>query len=628
MHDIAEFLAGRDPFSGLDEAELERLASRTEVEFFRAGTRIVPQGERSQGRIRVIRRGAVELLDQGRPVDLLGEGEMFGHPSVISGEPTRYEVRAKEDTLCYSLAAEDVIPLLGRPSSLRFLVRSLLARGRPVSGNWSEAPSAEVARQYAADLVSRPPVIRKPETTLRDAARVMNAEEVSSVLVELDGGEFGIVTDRDLRSRVVAGRLSPDDPVSAAMSAPMVGVGADQTGADVMLTMLDHDIRHVPVFSRPGQVLGVIVAIDLIAAETSSPFVLRRAIARARNKDELREAAGRLRSAVVTLHRAELAPFHVSDVISAVSDALIRRMIELAIESSGQPPAEFAWMSLGSHGRREPMPSSDVDSGMSWQDRPSPDPIATEPRRRLASTRTTAYMQEIAANVADCIRVLGWRLDPHGVRASGAFSASSIEDWRRAIESWLRRPDDNRVLIAISILLDGRVIYGPATRLDVKKLLFEESDRAMLERWMLRLALAAKPPTGFMHNITVEASGKHAGTFDIKHSGLLPIVDLARYFALVGEIPANHSLDRLRAAADQGILERSEARVLEEAFELFTAMRLEHQVAQIEENREPDDRIDPKQLDPLTRRYLRDAFREVAAVQRSRSAQLRAVPSR
>jgi CBS domain-containing protein len=587
MHDIAEFLAGRDPFSGLDEAELERLASRTEVEFFRAGTRIVPQGERSQGRIRVIRRGAVELLDQGRPVDLLGEGEMFGHPSVISGEPTRYEVRAKEDTLCYSLAAEDVIPLLGRPSSLRFLVRSLLARGRPVSGNWSEAPSAEVARQYAADLVSRPPVIRKPETTLRDAARVMNAEEVSSVLVELDGGEFGIVTDRDLRSRVVAGRLSPDDPVSAAMSAPMVGVGADQTGADVMLTMLDHDIRH-----------------------------------------ELREAAGRLRSAVVTLHRAELAPFHVSDVISAVSDALIRRMIELAIESSGQPPAEFAWMSLGSHGRREPMPSSDVDSGMSWQDRPSPDPIATEPRRRLASTRTTAYMQEIAANVADCIRVLGWRLDPHGVRASGAFSASSIEDWRRAIESWLRRPDDNRVLIAISILLDGRVIYGPATRLDVKKLLFEESDRAMLERWMLRLALAAKPPTGFMHNITVEASGKHAGTFDIKHSGLLPIVDLARYFALVGEIPANHSLDRLRAAADQGILERSEARVLEEAFELFTAMRLEHQVAQIEENREPDDRIDPKQLDPLTRRYLRDAFREVAAVQRSRSAQLRAVPSR
>jgi CBS domain-containing protein len=463
----------------------------------------------------------------------------------------------------------------------------------------------------------------KPETKLREAARLMNSEEVSNVLVDLDGDEFGIVTDRDLRSQVVAGRLSPDDPVSAAMSAPVIGVGADQTGADVMLTMLDRDVRHVPVFSRPGHILGVIVAIDLVAAESSSPFVLRRAIARARNRDELREAASRLRSTVVTLHRAELAPFHVSDVVSAVSDALIRRMIELAVESSGPPPAEFAWMSLGSHGRREPMPSSDVDSGMSWRDRPDPDPIASEPRRRLASSRTEAYMQEIAASVADCIRVLGWRLDPHGVTASGKFSASSIEEWRRCIEGWLQRPTDKRVLIAVSILLDGRVIYGPP-RLDVKPLLFETGDRETLQRWMLRLALAAKPPTGFMRNITLEGSGRHAGTFDIKHGGLLPIVDLARYHALVGEILANHTLDRLRSATELGMVKKTEARVLEEAFELFTALRLEHQVAQIEDGREPDDYIDPKDLDPLTRRYLRDAFREVEAVQRSRTAELRA----
>jgi CBS domain-containing protein len=367
----------------------------------------------------------------------------------------------------------------------------------------------------------------------------------------------------------------------------------------------------------------VIVAIDLIAAETSSPFVLRRAIARARNKDELREAASRLRSTVVTLHRAALTPFHISDVVSAVSDALIRRMIELAIESAGPPPTEFAWITLGSHGRREPMPSSDVDSGLAWRDRPDQDPLATEPRRRLASARISAYMQQIGANVADCIRVLGWRLDPHGVTASGAFSASSIEEWRRCIASWLERPTDNRVLIAVSILLDGRVVYGPS-RLDVKPLLFETGDRRALERWMLKLALAAKPPTGFMHNITVEGSGKHAGTFDIKHGGLLPVVDLARYYALVGEIPANHSLDRLRAASDLGIVEGTEAQVLEEAFELLTALRLEHQVAQLEDGREPDDRIDPRDLDPLTRRYLRDAFREVEAVQRSRAAQLRA----
>ena len=113
-------------------------------------------------------------------------------------------------------------------------------------------------------------------------------------------------------------------------------------------------------------------------------------------------------------------------------------MIELAIESQGPPPAEFGWMSLGSHGRREPMPSSDVDSGMAWRDVRTR--IRSRPNRAalLASTRTTAYMQRIAADVADCIRVLGWRLDPHGVTASGDFSASSIEDWRAAIETLAR----------------------------------------------------------------------------------------------------------------------------------------------------------------------------------------------
>jgi CBS domain-containing protein len=623
MHDIAEFLGGREPFTGLDEKALEQLATRTEVEFFPAGTQILPQGEQAQDRVRVVRRGSVELLDRGKPVDMLGEGEMFGHPSVLSGEPTRYEVRAGDDTLTYSIAAQDVIPLLGRPSSLRYLARTLLDRGRRSGGNGAGPPVPEVGLQPAAALVTRPPVIVSPETTLRDAARRMDAEVVSSVLVDLGGGQYGIITDSDLRSQVVAGRRSSDDPVTAAMSSPLVGVAADETGADVMLAMLDHDVRHVAVFSPRSEVLGVIVAIDLVAAETRSPFVLRRDIARARNKPELQEAATEIRSTVIALWRANLGPPQISEVISAVTDALVRRVIELAIETEGPPSADFSWMALGSHGRREPVPSSDVDSGMAWRDAPEQDPLSSGARRALASGQTDRYMSSIGASVSDCIRVLGWRLDPHGVTASG-FAASSIEDWRRCIATWLTRPTDNKVLIAISILLDGRIVYGDRD-LDVRRLLFETGDREVLEQWMLRLALAAKPPTGFMRNIVVEGSGKRRGTFDIKHGGLLPIVDLARYAALKGGITVNATLPRLRAAADEGIFDQTTARILEEAYELFTALRLEHQVAQLEEGSEPDDDLDPKQLDPLTRRYLREAFREVASVQKSLAG---ALPSR
>ncbi|MEK6276519.1 MAG: putative nucleotidyltransferase substrate binding domain-containing protein [Actinomycetota bacterium] len=621
MHDIAEFLKAHDPFSGLDEEALERLAERVEVEFFAAGTVIFKPGERPQTKVRVVRRGAVELVDRGRVVDLLGEGELFGHPSMLSGLPTGFEARAREDSLCYVLAARDVLPLLARPASLPYLARSLLSRRKPGTADEADVASAEVAQQPARALIRRQPVICRPEIPLREAAERMVEEGVSSVLVRGDDGMLGIITDSDLRSRVVVGGVPVDAPVSEVMTAPIVTVGAEQTGADVMLAMLDNDVRHVPVLSPRSEVLGVIVGIDLVAAEAHTPFVLRRAIAEAKTKEDLRDAAGRLHSTVVALHHADLASAHISQVISVVGDALIRRMIELAIESKGPPPAEFSWLSLGSHGRREPVPSSDVDSGMSWREPPGADPIESDSSRATAAQTTTDYMQAVAVEVADCLRVVGWRIDPHGVTAAEEFSSSSIGEWRAAIERWLSHPEDNKVLIATSILLDGRTVHGPE-ELNPRSFFYDSRHRPTLLRWLLRLALSAKPPTGFMRDIVVEHSGEHRGTLDIKHGGLLPIVDLARYGALKADAKVTPTVERLRAAGEAGALDEAHARTLREAYGLFAALRLEHQVNQLEQGVEPDDHLDPKQLNSLTRRYLRDGFREVAAVQKSLAGEL------
>jgi CBS domain-containing protein len=622
MHDIAEFLKGHDPFSGLDEESLEQLAERVEVEFFAAGTVIFKQGEKPQTEVRVVRRGAVELVDRGRVVDLLGEGELFGHPSMLSGLPTGFEARAREDSLCYALATQDVVPLLARPASLPYLARSLLRRRKPGAGDEADAAGAEVAQQPARALIRRKPVICRPETPLREAAERMGEEGASSVLVRSDGGMLGIVTDSDLRSRVVVGGVPADAPVSEVMTAPIVTVGAEQTGADVMLAMLDNDVRHVPVLSPRSEVLGVIVGIDLVAAEAQTPFVLRRAIAEAKTREELRDAAARLPATVVALHRADLAPAHISEAISVVGDALMRGMIGLAIESKGPPPAEFSWLSLGSHGRREPVPSSDIDSGMAWSDPAGADPIdESEPSRATAAQTTTNYMQAIADDVADCLKLIGWRVDPYGVTAAGQFSSSSVGEWRAAIERWLSHPEDNKVLIATSILLDGRALYGPE-ELNPRSFFYESRHRQPLLRWLLRLALSAKPPTGFMRDIVVDHSGEHRGSLDIKHGGLLPIVNLARYGALKADAKVTPTVERLRAAGEAGALDPSHARTLREAYDLFAALRLEHQVNQLEQGVEPDDHLDPKQLNSLTRRYLRDGFREVAAVQKSIAGEL------
>ena len=194
-------------------------------------------------------------------------------------------------------------------------------------------------------------------------------------------------------------------------------------------------------------------------------------------------------------------------------------------------------------------------------------------------------------------------------------------EWRKAIRSWLDQPTDE-ALLAISVLLDGRSIHGPAQAFGVFSAVQDARRRSRLLRLLLRLALANRPPTGFVRDIVVEHSGEHRGSFDIKRGGLLPIVGIGRYAGLAAGTTSTSTVSRLQAAGAAGVLRESEATTLTEAYRLMTALRIEHQVRELEAGTDPDDYVDPRELNSLTRRYLREAFRLVATTQKRLAAGL------
>ena len=608
MHDVAEFLSAHDPFAALQPDELEDLAGRVQIEYFEAGATIFRQGEGPPDAMWVLRTGAIELRDDGRVLDLLGEGEPFGHPWMLSGLPIGWEARARESSLCYRLAAADVIPRLADPAGLRWVARTLIGRAQPAKPPATPEGGLETGQETARSLIHRRPVVCTPDVSMREAAVRMEAGGVSSILVDLGEGELGIVTDRDLRSRVVSKGLSLETPVGEVISTPVVTVPPEQTTAELMLTMIERGIRHVPIVSARGGVLGVATDVDLLAAETRTPLALRRAIADASDLTALCEVVDELNSTVVAMHRGGLAATRISEIFSVIVEALVRRLIDLSVARHGAPREQFGWLSLGSFGRREAVPSSDVDSGMVWSD-----PAGSAP---------TGYMHRLADEVIEGLATMGWHPDAHGVCATGVKSAGSITAWRTAIHEWLDGPASEEQLVAISIVLDARTIHGPDEGLDLPALLRDARPRPALLRLLLIQALASKPPTGFLHDIVVEHSGEHAGQLDIKRGGLLPVVNIARYAGLAAGANTTSTIERLRAAADAGTLKQADAATLEEAFNLFSELRLEHQVEQLDAAAAPDNRIAPERLNPLTRRYLRDAFRAVASVQRGLKTKL------
>jgi CBS domain-containing protein len=608
--DVVAFLRAHPPFDAFDAETLGRVAASVEVEFHPALTTIFSQGSEPVQYLRVIRSGLVQIVHDGRVLDELGEGELFGHASMLSGLPTGFEARAAEDTLCYRIGADMARELLGAPAGLRFVARSLLEPwAEEARAAAEQEPPLDPAQQPVHSLLRDPALVCEPSTPIRAVAQAMAAAPATSMVIKLDHGTLGIITDRDLRSRVIAGGLSTDAPVSEAMSAPAYTCPPDRLGGDVLLDMLDRGIRHFPVVSARNEILGVIEDLDIVAGQTRSSFFLRQRIARAESVQELADVASELRDAVVTLSDARVAAATVMAVYAVVVDALTRRLLEMAIAERGKPPAAFAWLALGSQARRETAPSADVDSAIVWFG----DRDDAEVRSFL-----TGLGAAVVANLESC----GFPADEHGASASSPVFVRSLESWQRAARSWIADPTQEQALILVSVLVDSRPVWGIHTGTPVSDAFRPARENPALLRLLARFALSHRPPTGFLRGLVVEHSGEHRGRLDLKHGGLIPIVDLARWAGMAAGVASASTTERLRAAAQAGTLESSDEHTLRDAFEFISRLRLRHQVEQLRRGEAPDDYVDPASLSALTRTHLREAFRAIASIQRRMSSEL------
>jgi CBS domain-containing protein len=619
LSDVADFLRLHAPFDALSRADVELAARSAEIEFHLAGTTIFAEGAEPVEHVRVVRSGAVEIVHAGAVLDLLGAGELFGHGSMLSGLPAGFTARAHEDTLCYRLGADVALRVLARPESVGFVARSLLttrgdALGVPApSPGGGAAPGVaarDPAHQPVGSLIRAAPVVVAPDTTIREAARLMNAAGATAVCVRLPGA-VGIMTDHDLRSRVVAAGVSGEEPVSAVMTAPAYTVAPDRLGGGVLLEMLDRGIRHFPVLSARGELVGVVADLDLIAVETRSSFYVRREIAAAESVDQLAAVSSQLAAMVLGLHETRLAATSISAIYSVVLDALTRRMVELTVAEIGGSEAPFAWLALGSQARREAVPSSDADSAIVWYG---------DGDERTIRPHLHELGKRVVAGMAAC----GLRADAYGAAASDLLFVRSEESWRHVARSWLEDPSQEKALILTSVLVDSRPVWGIHAGTPVAEEFCLAPEHPALLRLLARFALSYRPPTGFLRGLVVEHSGERRGQLDLKHGGVVPIVDLARWAAMSAGVTCTSTAERLRVAGEAGTLPASDAHTLLEAHELIVGLRVDHQVEQLRAGETPDDYIDPAELSPLTRSYLREAFRAVAAVQKRVAAELQA----
>jgi CBS domain-containing protein len=559
LSEIARFLAARAPFDVLGPEELGELAAQTEIEFFLAGAAIITEDGGPVTFLRVIHSGAVDIVHDGRMLDLLGVGDTFGHAAMLSGLPPGFEARAAEDTLCYRIPVSVARPLLDR------------VKQRELEVGVAAPSSRAVVR-----LIRSATVVCQPMDRIREVARRMTESGATSAIVDVGNRGFGIVTDRDIRTKIVGAGLPLSAPVATVMTTPAFTVPPERPGGEVLFELLERGIRHAPVVGEDGQLIGVIDDADLFAAQSRSWFGVRRSISRAATVDDLAAVATRLTGVVADLHAARLRALEVVRVLSALMDALTTRALELV----GPAPAAdgIVWVAVGSQARRELTPVS-IPRGAVVASGPVP--------------------PEWAGSVASALAACGFP-DREVVARTAAEWSSSVHGCTDEL--------------GLSVLVERRALWG--TPLDPLPAVDDAPARESVIAALAARARAAVPPTGFDGDVVLEADGSRSDRLDIRRAAIAPIVELARWGSAVAGVVEGSTPERLRAAAAGGGWRDEDARTLSDAFELGLELRVAHHMEQLAEGGAPDDRIDCARISPLMRDHLRDVFRAVASVQR------------
>ena len=602
--DIPSFLRRHPPFDDLDETALQEVVHATHIEFFPAGETILTQGGAPAQFLYVVRTGAVEVLDGEHVVDLHQQGEIFAYVSLLTGDVPALGVRANEESICYLVDREVAVRVLSSRTGLSFLSRSVRRRELSLLESTEAVLAADPWATPLSAADARAPLMLDASASVREAAERMTKERVSALLVRLAAG-WGIVTDRDLRGRVLAQGRDETTPVGEIATAPVLMLEDSDTIGEALSVMLERGIHHIPITENGGQISKVVTDTDLIALDRRSAFRLRRGLDAAATAEAV-VGVGRTAPAMIAdLVEASADPLDIARVAAVTNDAITVRLIELGTESLGEPPCSWAWLALGSEARREQGVSTDQDNALAYDE-----------------NGDDAYFAALATYVNDGLAEAGIPRCRAGVIAANPEWRGSLSRWQERFRSWIEDP--GRAGSAFSgIAFDFRVVAGPLeVRPALDPIIRGAGREPMYLRHLAGNAVDHRPPKGFLRDAVVDARGATEVTFDVKRGGIGPITNMARVQALRSGFTDNRTVRRLYGAAAVGLVPDDDALALEEAFRLLWQVRLEHQASRIRAGAPPDDEVDPRVLGPLARQALKEVFRLIDRMQEQLAVEL------
>ena len=538
---IADFLKKYPPFDNLTFQELSEIATSIRVMNIEKHKTLFQINDVLHDSFYVVASGVINLSVIADAEETLlnkcTEGDVFGLRPFFAKNNYMMTAKAREETIIYAIPIATFRPFVANnPAVLDFLLQSFATntsnpndkentRGKLISDNvyYSEQQSG---MQYFQSLsYNNSPLSTTSTCIIQDVAQQMTNAITNSVIVCEKEFPIGIVTHTDMCTKIATGRFPISATIDKIMSSPVITVVENVSLAEAQLLMLKYNVTHLCVTqdgTDKSAVKGIISEHDLIAAQASNPGVLIKEIKRSQTPKDLKLIRDRLTDIIQKSIHKNIPLSHINNIASEINLAIVKRAVEISILDLGSPPARFAWLSIGSQGRKEQLLLTDQDSLLIFED------VTADKYRDVKD-----YFLKLGKRTTAILEKLGYEFCPNGHMASNMLWCKSLSEWTKQYTSWMNTPGENSNNLS-SIFFDYEIAFGEQKIEEaIESVIFNNSkNNALFFDFLGNDAIRKNAPLSFFKKFNIEEEGINKDKFDIKTRALMPLIDGARLFTL------------------------------------------------------------------------------------------------
>lgn len=615
---IYDFLKDFPPFSFLSEDNLLTICKNVKVVYLEKDTFLFQINEKVKNEFYVVKDGAIGLTrDESTFVDQCDEGDIFGLRALVRKDQYVLNAKALEESIIYSISSQLLDELISSNiKANKYLMASFVTNTKqPYQTEHKDALFANDINlqkdlssftEVQSAEYSKNPVTCSQETSIKDAATIMTNKRVGSIVITQNNKPLGIITDKDLRTKIATGLFNIKDCVTKIMSFPVITYPENISVAEAQIGMLQNRITHLCITkdgTTNSELCGILSEHDIIVIRGNNPSVLVKEVKRAKDAETLKYIRDKAQGLLQRYLNQNIPIGFISKIISAINSTITKRAIELSIsEMPQEPPTTFGWLALGSQGRQEQLLLTDQDNALVFKD------VSED---NYNSTKT--YFLELSKLITQKLNTIGFEYCPANMMASNTKWCLSLNEWKQQFNNWITHPDEDKIMLC-TIFFDFDLVYGDALLIEeMSESIFKAIDTYEIFLNFLALnALKNPPPLSFFRQFLVEQSGEHKNEFDLKARALMPLVDAARLLILSKSIKdCNSTIQRYEKMAELEPQNKDLYISCINAFKILLRFRTVDGLKDHDSGRF----LDLKTLDKANRLKLKSAFKPIKDIQ-------------